>query len=168
MSSEIADGITPAGGNDGDIQKQTAMLADLRKDLESAADMVNQIESIRGQLENLRPLLRNNADARSTADDLDKKLTDIEDNLIQRKFTGQGQDTTRFPPKLISKIGYLAGGVGSGDFPPNTQQVEVQMLFKAQLASLRKRLDDVVSGDLGGFNRMLREKNVGNVVAVSP
>jgi hypothetical protein len=151
-------------GNDGDIQKQTAMLFDLRKDLESVADMINQIELIRGQIESLRSLLRGNAEVLRAADDLDKKLIDIEDNLIQRKFTGQGQDTVRFPPKLISKINYLAGGVNSGDFAPNTQQIEVQTMFKAQLASLRKRLDDVVSGDVGNFNRLLREKNIGNVI----
>jgi len=110
-------------------------------------------------------LLRGNADVRTAADDLDKKLTDIEDNLIQRKFTGQGQDTVRYPPKLISKINYLAGGVSNGDYPPNTQQKEVQRMFEAQLSSLRKRLDDAVGTDLGGFNRMLRERNVGNVIA---
>jgi photosystem II stability/assembly factor-like uncharacterized protein len=154
-----------SGSSEEDVQKQTAMLFELRKDLESAADMVNQIESIRGQLENLKGLLRGNADVRTAADDLDKKLTDIEDNLIQRKFTGQGQDTVRYPPKLISKINYLAGGVSNGDYPPNTQQQEVHAMFKAQLSSLRKRLDDVVGTDLGGFNRMLREKNIGNVIA---
>ena len=154
-----------AGGSDDDIQKQTTMLFELRKDLESVADMINQIELIRGQLENLRGVLRGNADVRSAADDLGKKLIDIEDNLIQRKFTGQGQDTVRYPPKLISKINYLAGGVSSGDFPPNTQQKEVQGMFEAQLSSLRKRLDDVVSTDLGNFNRMLRDKNIGNVIA---
>ena len=153
------------GSSDDDIQKQTAMLFELRKDLESAADMVNQIESIRGQLENLKGLLRGNADVRTAADELDKKLTDVEDNLIQRKFTGQGQDTTRYPPKLISKLNYLAGGVNNGDYPPNTQQKEVQRMFEAQLADLRKRLDGVVGADLGGFNRMLREKNVPNVIS---
>jgi hypothetical protein len=152
-------------GNDSDIQKQTAMLLDLRKDLERAAEMVNQIESIRGQLENLKSLLQSVAGVRTAAEDLDKKLVDIEDNLIQRKITGQGQDTVRFPPKLISKINYLAGDVGGGDFPPTTQAVEVQTMFKAQLASLRKRLDDIVATDLGNFNRMLREKNIGNVIA---
>jgi photosystem II stability/assembly factor-like uncharacterized protein len=153
-----------SGGSEDSIQKQTAMLFELRRDLESAADMVNQIELIRGQLENLKSLLRNNAEVRSAADDLDKKLIDIEDNLIQRKITGQGQDTVRFPTKLISKINYLAGGVNSGDFAPNTQQVEVHAMFKAQLATLRKRLDDVVSSDVGGFNRLLREKNISNIV----
>ncbi len=153
-----------AGGSDADIQKQTAMLIDLRKDLESAADMTNQIEIIRAQLNDLRQLVREPS-VKTAADDLEKKLTDIEDNLIQRKFTGQGQDTTRYPPKLISKIDYLAGGVDNGDYPPNTQEQEVKTMFEAQLASLRKRLDDIVSGDLSNFNRMLRDKNIGNVIA---
>ncbi|MDX6383106.1 MAG: hypothetical protein QOK48_679 [Blastocatellia bacterium] len=156
-----------AGRNDADIQKQTAMLTELRRDIETAADMVNQIETIRGQLNALRGLV-NNAEVKAAADDLDKKLIDIEDNLIQRKFTGQGQDTVRFPPKLISKINYLAGGVSSGDFPPNLQQREVHTMFRAQLVLLRKGLDDLVSGDVAGFNRMLRDKNIGNVITAAP
>jgi photosystem II stability/assembly factor-like uncharacterized protein len=153
-----------AGDSDADIQKQTAMLFDLRKDLESAADMVNQIESIRAQLENLKPLLRGD-DLKTAANDLDKKLVDLEENLIQRKFTGQGQDTVRFPPKLISKLNYLAGGVSSGDFPPNTQQQDVHAMFKLQLANLRRLLDETVSQDLGNFNRLLRDRNISNVIA---
>jgi hypothetical protein len=153
-----------AGGTDTDVQKQTATLMELSRDLESAAGMTNQIEIIRGQLDSLRSILRGNAEVKSAADDLEKKLTDIEDNLIQRKYSGQGQDTTRFPTKLIGKITYLAGGVDGGDYPPNTQQKEVQAMFESQLTDLRRRLDAVVSTDLGSFNRMLREKNIGNVI----
>jgi photosystem II stability/assembly factor-like uncharacterized protein len=153
-----------AGGADPDIQKQTAMLFDLRKDLEFGADMVNQIELIRGQLDHLRPLLME-ASMKTAGDDLDKKLIAIEDNLIQRRYTGQGQDTTRYPQKLIAKITYLAGGVSDGDYPPNTQQMEVHAMFKAQLADLRKRLDAVMTTDLGNFNRMLRDRNIGNVIS---
>src|SRR5207249_7765999 len=94
-------------GSEADVQAQTAMLMALRKDLESAADMTNQIEMIRSQLESLRQVVRD-ASVKSAADDLDKKLTDIEDNLIQRKFSGQGQDTTRYPTKLTGKLTYLA------------------------------------------------------------
>jgi photosystem II stability/assembly factor-like uncharacterized protein len=152
------------GATDEDIQKQLAMLYELRKDLESAADMVNQIESIRSQLDNLEMLVKAK-DVKDAAEALDKKLIDIEENLIQRKLTGQGQDTTRWPPKLMSKINYLSNGLASNDFAPTTQQKEVQAMFESQLASLRKRLDDAVNTDLANFNRMLREKNVGNVIA---
>lgn len=153
-----------AGGNDEDIQKQVAMLYELRKHIESAADMVNQIESMRSQIDTLKLLLKDK-ELKNAAEDLDKKLIDIEENLIQRRLTGQGQDTVRWPSKLISKLNYLANGVSGGDFAPNTQQKEVQAMFEAQLASLRKRLDDVVINDVANFNRRLREKNVGNVIA---
>ena len=99
------------------------------------------------------------------ADDFEKKLTDIEDGLIQRRYSGQGQDTTRFGPKLIGKMTYLGSGVAGGDYPPNKQQQEVKTMFESQLASLRKQLDGVVSSDLANFNRMLRDKNIGNVIA---
>src|ERR1043166_2795553 len=153
-----------SGGNDADVQKQTAMLLELRRSLESAADMTNQIEIIRGQLDSLRQIVRD-ASVKSAADDLDKKLIDIEDNLVQRKYSGQGQDTPRYPVKLLGRITYLVGGVSDGDYPPNTQQKEVQAMFDSQVADLRKRLDAVVSGDLVTFNRMLRDKNMGNVIA---
>jgi hypothetical protein len=153
-----------SGGSEADVAAQTAMLMALRKDLEAAADMTNQIEIIRGQLASLRQVVTD-ATVKAGADDLDKKLTDIEDNLIQRKFSGQGQDTTRFPNKLIAKITYLAGGVSGGDYPPSTQQQEVKSMFEAQLSDLRKRLDVVVSTDVASFNRMLRDKGVGNVIA---
>lgn len=152
-----------SAGSEADIQKQMALLWDLRKDIETVADMVNQIESIRGQVNNLEPNLKTK-DLKDAAEDLEKKLIDIEDNLIQRRLTGQGQDTVRWPPKLISKLNYLANGVGGNDFPPTTQHQEVHAMFKTQIASLRRRLDDVMNTDLANFNRMLREKNVGNVI----
>jgi hypothetical protein len=41
-------------------------------------------------------------------------------------------------------------------------------MFESQVSSLKKRLEDVVNADLGNFNRMLREKNVGNVIVGEP
>jgi hypothetical protein len=129
--------------------------------------MVNQIESVRSQIDALKLLLKNK-ELKDAAESLDKKLIDIEENLIQRRLTGQGQDTVRWPSKLISKLNYLAGGVSSGDFAPNTQQKEVQAMFEGQLVTLRRRLDDVMTTDLANFNRMLRDKNIGNVITSTP
>jgi len=154
-------------GTEADIQTQAAMLSDLRKDLETAAEMVNQIEMIRSQLLSLTELLGGdqNAAVKTAADALDKNLTDVEDNLIQRKVTGQAQDTVRWPPKLISKINYLAGGLSGSDFGPTNQQREVQALFEAQLAAHRKRLDEILGKDLDNFNKLLRERNIQNIIA---
>jgi hypothetical protein len=135
------------------------MLLDLRKDLDSAAEMVNQIEFIRAQLYQLTAGVSDNS-VKSAADDLDKKLIDVEENLIQRRLTGQGQDTVRWPPKLMSKINYLAGGLAGSDFGPTNQQREVQALLNGQLTALRQRFDAVISTDLAAFNKLLRDRGV--------
>jgi hypothetical protein len=187
-------------GTEADINAQIAMLFELRKDLETAADMVNQIEAIRSQLAAITGLLgpsepapastgtagvspATNAQRESqpaqtpSADyaaikqpvsDLDKKLIDIEENLIQRRLTGQGQDTVRWPPKLISKINYLANGLASGDFPPTVQQREVHTMLREQLTTVRQRLDDILNKDLDSFNKQLRDRNVQNVIPRIP
>jgi len=165
-------------GTEADISAQMAMLFEVRKDLETAADMVNQIEIIRSQLASVAVLLDPGSAStpaspaaagdfgaiKKAADELDKKLIDVEENLIQRRLTGQGQDAVRWPPKLISKINYLANGIGSGDFQPTTQHREVYALLKAQLTTQRGKLDEVIGRDLDAFNKLLRDRGIQNVI----
>jgi photosystem II stability/assembly factor-like uncharacterized protein len=160
-----------SGASETDIKAQTEMLMDLRKDLESAADMVNQIEIIRSQLDSIRALIPASGDGppiKSAADDLDKKLIEVEENLIQRRLTGTGQDGVRWPAKFLSKMNYLAGGLSGSDFGPTTQQREVHAQFKEQLAAHHKRLDELMSKDLRAFNELLRERGMGNVITRAP
>ena len=156
-----------SGGTEADISEQMTMLFELRKDLEGGAQMVNQIEFIRSQIERLQATLNAGTDSvavKSAAATLDKKLTEIEENLIQRRLTGQGQDTVRWPPKLLTKINYLAGGLASGDFAPTKQQREVHALFKQQLAALRQQLDAALNQDLVAFNKLLADNNIKTVI----
>jgi photosystem II stability/assembly factor-like uncharacterized protein len=175
-------------GTEADINAQMTLLFELRKDIEDAADMVNEIELIRSQLGNITSLVSESQPANAgpvstgtagvppasstadhstikrAADDLDKKLSELEDNLIQRKLTGQGQDTVRYPPKLISKLNYLANGIAGGDFQPTAQQREVKTMFETQLTAHRRRLDEILNQDLDAFNKLLRDRSIGNVI----
>jgi hypothetical protein len=156
-----------SGGTEADIAVQTAMMLELKKDVETGSQMVNQIESIRSQLEKLTATLNAGSDSvavKSATDAFDKKLIEIEENLIQRRLTGQGQDAVRWPPKLLTKINYLAGGLASGDFAPTKQQREVQALFKEQMAGLRQRMDEVLRQDLPAFNKLLADNNIKTVI----
>ncbi|HLE62399.1 MAG TPA: hypothetical protein VI750_04625, partial [Pyrinomonadaceae bacterium] len=160
-----------SAGTEAEIQAQTAMLLELRKDLETAAEMVNQVELVRSQLYSIGALVQGgqkSASVKNAIEELDKHLIKVEESLIQRKLTGQGQDTVRWPPRLLSKINYLANGLSGSDFGPTAQQREVHAMFKAQLTTLRQRLDDVLSRDLEAFNKLLRERNIQNVITRSP
>jgi photosystem II stability/assembly factor-like uncharacterized protein len=151
-----------AGGTEADIEAQTAMLFTLRRDLNDAADAVNRIEIVRGQLDALARIV-SDAEIRKAGADLNQKLIDLEMNLIDLRLTG-GQDGVRYGSKLMSKISYLAGGLTSADFKPTDQQVEVQKILADQLRGHLSQLDGLLSKELGAFNDLLRKKNVANIV----
>ena len=92
----------------------------------------------------------------------------MEDGLVQRKLTGRGQDGTRWPAQLVSKLTYLAGGLASGDFPPTDAEKEVHALLKQRLAASRARLDEIQGKDLTAFNELLKEHKVQNLIARAP
>ena len=89
----------------------------------------------------------------------------VRGEFIRERETLQAAIDEAYDAKLIGKLTYLGGGIATGDFPPNKQQQEVKTMFESQLADLRKRLDGVMATDLNNFNRMLKEKNIGNVIA---
>jgi len=155
-----------SGGTEADIEAQMRVLFDLRKDLNNAADTINQIEIVRSQIEALAKIINDSA-IKKAGEDLNQKLIDLEMNLIDLRLTG-GQDGVRYGSKLISKINYLANGLASGDFKPTGQQTEVQKVLEERLRNTLSQRDGLLSKELGGFNDMLRKKNVPNIIAKTP
>jgi len=160
-----------SNGTEGDIQIQTKLLTSLEGTMNNLADAVNQIESLRAQLLELKSALGNeeaSAPMRSAADQLSDKLIAIEDNLIPLKVTGRGQDDVRFTPKLIAKMSYLAQGIESSDYQPTTQQVAVNDELKEQAATQQQHLKLLLEKEVADFNSLLRQRNVPNVIANLP
>ena len=159
-----------SGGSETEIQTQAKMLFDLQSDMNAAVDMINTIEVVRSQIQALSRLLSGDhaTDVKSAADALERKLIAVEENLQQLKVTGRGQDNIRYPVELAGQIAYLAGGIGSSDFAPTTQQVEVHQLLKEQLRAHRSGLDGLLGQDVVQFNTMLREKGIQNIMTRVP
>ena len=157
-----------SNGTEGDIQIQTKLLTSLSGTLNNMVDAVNQIESLRGQLLELKSAMGTDeasAPVRGAADQLSAKLIAIEENLIQLKTTGRGQDDVRFPPQLISKISYLANGVEASDYQPTAQQVAVRDELQEQAATEQQHLKLLLEKEVAGFNALLRQRNVPNVIS---
>ncbi len=159
-------------GTASDIQTQIALVSALRDEMNTLADSVNQIESLRAQLADLEKQLGTDDTAkaiRKAGDDLANKLIGVESNLLQLKLTGRGQDGIRWAPMLLQKISYLAAEVGSSsDFPPTTQQVAVQELLKKQGDKYEQAFQQLAAKDVAAFNAMLREKNIPNIIIKTP
>jgi photosystem II stability/assembly factor-like uncharacterized protein len=147
------------GGTEADIAAQTQVVQALRAELDTAAAAVNRIETARVQLEAL-PRLTTDSAVRQAADSMNRKLIELEMNLVELRLTGAGQDGVRFAAKLISKIGYLANGLASGDFKPTNQQLEVQQILAEELRTHLRALDTLMSTDLAQLNEQLRAKDL--------
>ena len=100
----------------------------------------------------------------SAVDLLDGKLIAVEEKMIQMKRSGTGQDVVRWPSKLVSRIGYLAGAVAVADFPPTDQHGEVHQILKERLQQYQGELDHILEADLPAFNQLMQEHELTSVI----
>jgi photosystem II stability/assembly factor-like uncharacterized protein len=156
-----------SNGTESDIQTQTKLLAALQEEMNMIAESVNQTESIRAQIASLEKELGTDDASkaiRKAAGELADKLAATEGKVLQLKATGRGQDDVRWAPMLLQKISYLAGEVGSSDYPPTTQQVAVQEELRQQGEKYLQEYQQLVAKDVAAFNSMLRERNIPNII----
>jgi hypothetical protein len=142
-----------SAGTDADLRAQFTFLAALRGNLNAAADMVNQVEILRKQVEDLKPRLNEEAVA------LDTALINWEENLHQLRITG-GQDGMRWPAKLIEKLTHIASQLQENDFAPTAQQIAVNQQLTEQIRDLRRQFDDLLSKDVVRFNEALKQHGI--------
>jgi hypothetical protein len=140
-----------SAGTEADIRAQMAMLFELRGTTERAVAVVNQIELVRSQIDALGRLVEDAA-VRKAGAELSEKLIDIEQQFIDARFPADRGARAR----LLSRILYLASQIGSADFKPTEQQVEVQQLLAEQVATHERRLEALRKGDLAAFTELVR------------
>ncbi len=106
-------------------------------------------------------------DLRLAAGNLADALVEIEMGLTDLRMSGgmAGQDRLRWPRQLYAKLTSLAGYIGSSDFRPTQQQLEVKGIYDEQLALIQQRVADLIFSDLGALNGLLGEHNVPNIVS---
>ena len=156
-----------SGGSDVELTEQMKTLNELRTTIDSAADVINQTELVRYQLQQL-PKLAGDADISQVAASIEQKFTDLEMNLQELRATGRGQDGVRWGAKLYSKMTYLANGLMSNDYRPTAQQLEVQKLHEQQLRDLQGKLNTLLSTDIAMFNEKLRARNLSTIMVSPP
>jgi photosystem II stability/assembly factor-like uncharacterized protein len=157
-----------SGGSEEQLREQMVLALDLVEDVNRVVEAINGAELVRGQLGSLRALLAGETgpkEVRDAAEDLDKKLLAVEENLFQVRVTGRGQDLLRNPAKLAEQLLYLATQVTSGDFAPTSAQREVHQLLHEAAITHEQQLAQLVATELAQFNALLADKKLAGVVA---
>jgi photosystem II stability/assembly factor-like uncharacterized protein len=149
-----------------DLKAQFKLLLDTRDELSRVYDAVNQIQDVRMQLSGLKRRLPGNATAKSivgAADDLEKKLVGVRDDLINLDITAN-EDSLAYPPQLDAKLAFLAMDAGSADSAPTEAEVRQFEKLKRQSGELLAKWDDLQRRDLAAFQKMTAEGSLSTVV----
>jgi photosystem II stability/assembly factor-like uncharacterized protein len=149
-----------------DLAQQFNMLMQTREELNLVYDAVNQIQDVRSQVAGLKRRLPENASTKpiaSSADELEKKLVGMRDQLINLTISAN-EDSLAYPPQVDAKLAFLAISVGSADAAPTeAEQLQFEKM-KRQCGELLSRWGDLQRHDLSDFRKLTADSNLSTVV----
>ncbi len=154
-------------GNLAEIQEQIDQALKIRDDISSVADIVNQAEWARKQIDDVELLLKekeNAGELKAAVKKLDEAFIAVEAELFQLTLTGTFADDLRGPTMLYSKLMNLASQVQRGDFKPTDQQIEVYNIHHNSLQENQKKMEEVLSGLLVETNDLLEQNDLPKIV----
>ncbi len=146
-----------------DIGASTELLKKVQTDMNTSADMLLTIESVRAQMDSLAAQIKGNTsmvDVRLQGDSLSQKFMNVEGSLLVLRMTGRGQDEVRYPARIGAQLNYLAGGIAASDFAPTGQQQQVTQVLAKQVRDTHTALQGLLGTDLGKFNALLRSRGL--------
>ncbi len=157
-----------SAGNEADIAAQHDVVRNLYGMVNEAAELINEIEAIRVQLDGLGArLISVDAPERETlraaASAANELVRDIEGELFDLRNTGTGQDGLRWRRLLYARLGSLARGIMSSDQRPTDQQVAVFGLLRDQWGALEARFENAAIPAIRSLNDDLVAAGIPNV-----
>jgi hypothetical protein len=145
-----------------DLEKQNELAMRIRDRVDAGHEAVNQIRSVRGQIDALKKRLGADASAKpvlEAGDALKKKMDAVEEKIIQPK-SKSGEDPLNYPIQVADQLMALQSTVESADAAPTSQSYvvfeELNTRLEAQLAAWR----DIQSRDLVALNDLMKKDNV--------
>lgn len=153
-----------------DMEKQFDLLIKIRDSVTQAHDAINQIRDIRSQIQALDKRLHGQPQAKAVAEagkELDKKMTAIEEVLIQTKAKSN-QDVLNYPIRLNNYLVALGGVVASADSAPTQASYDVYDMLSKQLDEQLGKWRQVLATDVPAFNEIVRKQAVPAIVLAEP
>jgi photosystem II stability/assembly factor-like uncharacterized protein len=144
------------------LQQQFDFNQQINGRITEADDAVNQIREIHGQIEALEKRLAGNEKAKvalDSAKELDKKLTAVEDAIIQPK-SKSGEDPLNYPIMIADQMMALVSTVDSADNAPTQSSREVFAVLNKQLDEQLATYRELRDKDLVQLNRQIRSADI--------
>ena len=152
-----------------DLQKQFDLQMKIREQLSDLHAAVNDIRVIRAQFHGLQSRLSEDARYKpilASCDALDKKMTPIEEQLLQVKIKSS-EASLNFPVLIDEQLHSLVFSVGASDAPPTQQQYAAFESLSRQAAPLIAQWKQLMSTDVAALNDAMQKQSV-PVIYIAP
>jgi hypothetical protein len=149
-----------------DLEAQFALLLQIRDKLSVTHDAINQMHSVRQQVEEWirrAEKLPVAAVVAEAGQGLLHRLGSIEQELIEPRVQAP-LDMIHYPTRLNAKLAALSSVVNSADAAPTQQVYEVFTDLSARIEAQLARWQQLVASDVSTFNTLMRNADVPAVV----
>ncbi len=147
-----------------DFKKQYDFILMANQKLSATHGAILEIRDLRRQLDELSARLKpDQKDLKDKAAEIGRKLTAVEEELIQTKIRS-GQDALNYPIRLNNKLAALSATVDGGDFAPTMQAYDVYNDLTARIDTQLAALGRIKSDDIAAFNRDYTSKGLPIIV----
>ena len=142
-----------------DLDAQYDLMTKINQKLSATHAAILDIREMKSQLDAVRGRIRGDKALADMAGDITKKLTAVEETLVQTKIHA-GQDALNFPIRLNNKLAALSSSVDSSDDAPTAQQLAVFAELTAQVDAQLAELARIKSTELAEFNKQYSAKGL--------
>jgi hypothetical protein len=152
-----------------DLETQQELNLKIRDRITELHDTLSQIRDTRSQLHGLRQRMGENARLKAiveASDSLDKKMTPIEEELLQVKSKST-EANLNYPVMLDERLHSLAFSVDGADAAPTKQQYEVFETLSQQSGVQVAKWKDIMAGDVVALNELIRKESI-PVIYIAP
>jgi len=157
-----------SAGTIDDIKAQEAFQKQIRAQLNTVSDIINEIEWLRKQLVDLQQVVKASPPKEAiiqAINEFNQKLRGVEDELFQHLLAEGDSKSFRYPQKLYCKFSVLAEDVSKlADFAPNKQQKEVFEALSKRLEIQKQKYRQILREDLPAFNKFLAENGLAGII----
>jgi photosystem II stability/assembly factor-like uncharacterized protein len=145
-----------------DLEKQLELALRIRDAVNEDHKAVTEIREVRSQMQDLKKRLAGRPQAKvitEAADAIDKKMTPVEEKLIQPKLKSS-EDSLNYPIMLSEKMLALGGLIENSDTLPTEQSYEVFKTYRSQLDEELAKWNEIRGKDVAAFNELVQKESI--------
>ncbi len=145
-----------------DLEKQNELAVRIWNRVNAGHEAVNQIRSVRGQLDAMKKRLGADTSVKpvlDASDELKKKMDAVEEKIIQPK-SKSGEDPLNYPIQVADQFMALLGTVESADTAPTAQSYAVFEELNGRLETQLTAWREIQSKDLTSLNDLMQKNKI--------